>query len=345
MADELSISVPHARTRDRLAELTQSEAHIEWVAGSDLLFVARNRRWIVNVKSTAQLPSVAAAAHRVVTQSVLLDKPAVPLVVVPYMTAGGAALCRDTKVSWLDLSGNAHIEAEGLYIHVEGKPDRHRRRGRPSNAFAPKSVRITRWILSHPGQAFTQQALSQATDLSRGFTSRIVRRLEDDGLLDRDEHGQVRPSDPDLLLDAWREAADFSRHRRVEGHIATRSGPETVSRLAEALDREAIEHAFTGLAAAWQQDRFAQFRLVSLYVVVPVDQRLMQKLGIRASSAGGNIWLLEPDDIGVLHGASRIDGIRCVHSVQALVDLDAHPERAAEAAEHLRQRSLRSDPT
>ena len=44
-----------------------------------------------------------------------------------------------------------------------------------------------------------------------------------------------------------------------------------------------------------------------------------------------------PNDEGVFHGAEIVDGIRCVHPVQAYVDLKDHPERAPEAAAELRK--------
>jgi hypothetical protein len=42
----------------------------------------------------------------------------------------------------------------------------------------------------------------------------------------------------------------------------------------------------------------------------------------------------------VFHGAAEREGIRCVHPVQAYLDLKDHPERSAEAAEQLRAKLL-----
>ena len=64
---------------------------------------------------------------------------AIPLVAVPYMGDVGRRLCEDAGVAWLDLSGNAHIVAEGLRVVISGRPNRFKRRGRPPSAFAPKS--------------------------------------------------------------------------------------------------------------------------------------------------------------------------------------------------------------
>ena len=70
---------------------------------------------------------------------------------------------------------------------------------------------------------------------------------------------------------------------------------------------------------------------------------LKKELGFREEARGASTWLVAPNDEGVFDGAELVDGIRCVHPVQAYVDLKNHPERAAEAAEELRKRLLLRD--
>jgi hypothetical protein len=63
---------------------------------------------------------------------------------------------------------------------------------------------------------------------------------------------------------------------------------------------------------------------------------LLEQLDCREDPRGANLWLAVPNDAGVFHGAVEKDGIRCVHPVQVYLDLKFRPERATEAAEHLR---------
>ena len=86
-----------------------------------------------------------------------------------------------------------------------------------------------------PGQSFRQVELSRLTQLDDGFTSRIVRRLEQQGLLERAGDGRVRVSNPDLLLDAWSEIYDFQQHSVLRGHVSARSGEELLRRTSAAL--------------------------------------------------------------------------------------------------------------
>lgn len=300
-------------------------------------------RFVIEWKGTSSLAQVARAVDQVQRHASRLDDRAIPLVSVPFMGPVGREHCRDAGVSWLDLSGNAEIDAPGLRVRIEGRPNRFKRPGRPSSAFAPKSSRIARWLLLHPDQSMTQRELARATEMDEGFTSRIVARLEEDELVVRKHDGAIRVRDPDLLLDAWRQDYDLSKHRILKGHVAARSGEALLNRLSKQLRDLGIEHAATGLAASWLLARFAGFRTVATYVdEIPPPETLAQ-LGFREEVPGANLWLIVPSDEGVFYGASDHDGVPCVHPVQAYLDLKGHPERSEEAAEHLRAELLNWD--
>jgi len=265
----------------------------------------------------------------------------IPLLVVPYMGDAGSALCAEAGVSWLDLSGNARIVGPGLRVVIEGRPNRFERRGRPRSAFAPKSARIARWLLMHPGEAFTQAELAEATAMDRGFTSRIVHRLLADELVERRPDGALYTPRPDLLLEAWAQDYAFDKHRIHKGVVAARSGTELTERLARGLEQAGLEHAFTGLAAAWQISRFAGFRLTTVYLPDGLEPELERALGFRPMERGANTWLVVPNDRGVLQGAEPVGGLPCAHPVQVWLDLRAHPERSREAADRLRDEQMR----
>ncbi len=177
--------------------------------------------------------------------------------------------------------------------------------------------------------------------LDEGFTSRIVRQLEEQYPVTRDVNGAVKVADYDAMLEAWREAYDFSKHHIVRGHIAARSSDGVLRHLAGQLKQRKIEHAATGLAAAWLLNQFAGFRLVAFYVGRLPSFETLQEMGFHQEQRGENVWLVVPNDEGVFHGVVDRDGIGCVHAVQVYLDLKNYPERSAEAAEELRQKLLR----
>ena len=333
------LGLPTGKVRVRSADrLGQGKQEV------DLVLDAGANRFAVEYKADGTAAPISAAARVVRAFVGKLGRKAILMVVTQFMGEVGRQLCAESGVSWMDLSGNARIEAPGLRIHIKGHPNQFKRRGRPGSMFAPKSSRIAHWLLLHPERAFAQRELSQAVGMGEGFVSRIVRGLEEQELIFREAGGAVRVRDHDALLAAWREAYDFSRHTIVRGHIAARSSDEILRRLGDYFDSAHLQHAVTGLAGAWLCTHFAGFRLVVFYVAQNPDAYVLQRIGLHEEQRGENVWLVVPNDAGVFIGASPRDGLMCVDPIQLYLDLKNHPERSVEAAEHLRKEMLTRKP-
>ncbi|MEN9797374.1 MAG: hypothetical protein RL653_1070 [Pseudomonadota bacterium] len=303
---------------------------------ADLVVRACGHLFVIGVLAATSPGAVVTHADRVVAAARKLRRKVTPLLVAPYMTEAGRRAAERAQVAWFDLSGNAHIVAPGLRILVEGRPNRFPRVGRPASVFAPKSARLVRWMLMHPEQATSQRELSRATGMDEGMVSRLAARLEAESYVAREASGGLRVKDPALLLDAWQAEYRFERHTIIQGSVAARSGDALTHFVGDSLESAHVEHAATGLSAAWQLSRFAAFRIVTFFVGEPLSDDLRVRLGFREDPRGANLWLVVPNDAGVFQGAADHGGVRCVHPVQAYVDLKSHPERAAEAAERLR---------
>ena len=292
--------------------------------------------FIVEFKSASSLASVALATSQLKASTDNFPKSFIPLLAVPFMPLSGREHCREAGVSWLDLSGNARIVAPGLYVYVEGYRNKFRRSGRPETPFGPSGSRVARWLLTRPEETVRQRALASATGLNEGHVSRIVGKLIDLELVERDKNG-VTVRYPERLLDAWHDEYRFDRHRIIQGHIPVRAGESVVQQVVPLIRQNQVSYAVTGLAAAWQINRFAGFRLSTVYIEEEPSENLLQRIGFRQEPRGSNTWLVVPNDVGVFQGAGDIHGLRCVHPVQVYLDLKGHPERAPEAAEELRR--------
>lgn len=189
----------------------------------------------------------------------------------------------------------------------------------------------------HPRTTVRQRTLASSTGLDEGYTSKVIKKLLESRLVARERDG-LRVQNSDRLLDAWREAYRFDKHTVRSGHIATLSGDVLARGVARILEQENVQYAVTGLAAAWSYTNHASFRLLTVYVEDFPSTAVTFALGFRNEPRGANVWLVAPNDDGVFHGARLVDGIRCVHPVQAYLDLKEHPERSREAADELRSR-------
>lgn len=323
-----------------LAELLELEGGVRLRQGRrkvDLVIeLPHGRRWVAEVKSSARSADVARAARQV-RESARGNE--LPLIVVPYMGEAGARAAASEGVGWIDLSGNARLRDGDLIVRVEGRPNRYPSRGRPSSPFAPASSRVARHLLMDPDRWWRQAELSRATGLDDGRVSKLVARFDELELLERDGP-LVRPRDPDAVLDAWAADYNFAGHDTIACHLtASGGGVELARELAARLAKARVDYAVTGLPAAWMRDRFAQFRLVSVFVDDD-PRRIADLVDARVEPRGANVQLIGPNDPGVFVGAEKLDGVRVAAAVQVYLDLLALPERAGEAAEHLREKRL-----
>jgi hypothetical protein len=330
----------------RLQELVEAPARLANLESSaaeghvDAVIRAGDHVYIVDWKASGDVSGVAAGIRQLASSRNGKRSDQVPLLAVPFMGDVGRRMCSESGLSWLDLSGNARIDAPGVHVRVEGKENRFKRRGRPSNPFAPKSSRVARWLLLHPDEFHVQQEMAAAIGVGAGFVSRVVRRLEELSLLERSEEGAVRARDPKLLLEAWAEHYEFERHHLLRGHVTARSGDELLARVSSTLSSAGIKHAASGLAGAWLLTHFASFRAVTYYVADLPPKSVLDSLGFHEDERGANLWLALPRDEGVFLGAQEKDGFPCAHPVQVWLDLKGHSERASDAAQHLEEKLL-----
>ena len=322
-----------------LAEDAQTEVQSNNGHRWDAVFTARGHTFVLEWKRSASLSHIAAAIHQLDIAKHSFPYEVTPLLAVPHMGEAARERCAQAELPWLDLSGNARIIVPGIFYQNLGNRNLYRRRGRPESAFGPKGSRVARRLLMEPSKAIRQRVLAQSTGLNEGHTSRIIAKLVSTGLVERRGDG-IKVSDADTLLDAWHEEYRFSRHNVIRGHIAASGGDHLTHFIAGILSKMEQPHAATALPAAWMWTRYAGFRLSTIYLSSPPSAGLKRDLGFREEPRGANTWLVVPNDEGVFDGAEMIDGIRCVHPIQAYIDLKDHPERASEAASELRRRRL-----
>ena len=328
------------RLLEELSGMAPEAARLHEDREIDAVIQLGGRLLVVEAKANARPGVLAQAVQRVACAARAAGPQAFPVVAVPYMGDAGRRICDDAGVGFVDLSGNAHIKAPPLIIHVTGKPNRFIQRGRPSSVFAPKASRVARLMLLDPQRWWAQHELAEAGELGAGYVSRICKRLKADGLVERNPAGAARPREPRLLLEAWRGQYEFDKHEVLRGHVSARSGDELAKRVADACEQADAGYALTGLAGAWLLAPFAGYRLVTVYLQKRASPKLLDALKWKEEDRGANLWLVRPNDRGVFHGASEVKGLRCVSAVQAYLDLQDMPERADEAASRLREELL-----
>jgi CRP-like cAMP-binding protein len=202
----------------------------------------------------------------------------------------------------------------------------------------PQGERVVRHLLDHYPKRFRWIELAHATQLDRGYTTRVLKRLEEAGLLSRERGKPVDLPYPAELFELWRSGSA----RVVETNWACAIRPDQI---AQRLARHAGEDlVLTGVYAAGRLTGVLDAERVEAYVVdLRSARRLAKAVGAEPTERGANLVLLIHRDPAVISiGASETDGLRFASASQIYKDaVQRSRGRETEAAAALRRQRLR----
>ena len=332
--------VPAIKTKDIKLDASGPDPGIDMVAEIN---VSGNRHTLVfQCNYNSQPRHVRMALLQLREYASRLGKGTTPILMAPYLSPEGQALCRESEVGFLDLAGNARIVFNGVFIEriVGNKPPAVRRELR--SIFKPKAAQVLRVMLRNPRRTWRVTELADAADVSLGHVSNVRTAL-----LDR-EWARVSPeglslSEPDKILDAWRGAYEPPEGRRVRFYTTLHGSmfEEASLKALQATDNggQAILGSFS--AARW----LAPYARVSTQYFYADDtglDRLQALLKLSSASKGENVIITVPKDHGIFRDITEpAPGVFCTSVVQTYLDLTTAGERGQEAADHLRGEKMK----
>lgn len=263
-----------------------------------------------------------------------------PIIMAPYLTESQREFLIDAGIGFIDLAGNAHVEAQGVYISkVSPKPSRPQKMAAPS-PFSDKASLVVRQLLSQRDPVGVLE-LAAKIGVSPGYVSKVLSRLDSLGYLSRNQGQKVTLRDPKSLLQDWAVVYDYTKNR-MTGYFCRARGAEVIlDKLEKASAPEG--YALTAQAGARLVAPYAAFDRVDIYVPsLRVVEGLVAALGLEPVNKGANVVVWEPYlKHSVFFGCRAVRGIPVVSDVQLYLDLIKYPLRGAEQAEHLYQTLLR----
>lgn len=306
-----------------------------------LLVDGRQRLLICKYKSNGQ-PRYARSALLELRDYVVQRAPhATPVFMAPYISPAVRQLCEERGVGYLDLEGNARITFGGVFIErmVAEKPAAEQRELK--SLFRPKSAQVLRAMLREPSRAWRVTELSEVSGVSLGHVSNVRAGLIDREWARASDDGLIL-SEPDTLLDAWRDSHTAPVGERMRFYTPLHgSALEDAARGALSTQGGPGHGAFASFSAAqW----LAPYSRTGTHYFFADDEglrKLRAALKLSPASRGENVVVTVPKDAGLL--ADTVEpapGAVCTSPVQTYLDLSIAGERGAEAAEHLRRERL-----
>ncbi len=238
---------------------------------------------------------------------------------------------RKAGLSYIDTLGNSWIALDrpGLLISTRGatKDPTPEQRGVRSLKGA-KAARIIRALCDwRPPIGVRDLAARAQTDA--GYTSRVLRLLQNDDLITRGDDGRVSDVNWQNLLRQWSRDYDVAKSNRASTYLA----PRGLSAFSDTLRSYERRYALTGSMAVPSAARIAASPLASCYVDDMVSASEM--FDLRSAEIGGNVILLEPFDDIVYERSRDNDGLTCVALTQCAVDMLSGSGREPSQADSL----------
>jgi hypothetical protein len=277
-------------------------------------------------------------------------------IIAPALSPQAQAYCIESRIDFLDLSGNISIQVPGKFT-LQRLGRRSLERDQPAdsprsmNAFSGRSSRVLRVLLEKPRlwslteiskelgaeAKRVEKIYGQAIDfaVSQGLISKVLSSLEEQ-LWIRRQGSAVLVPEPRRLLLAWAEKYKERYRWRLRSSFEV-SNPfgEGVSRISEQLqERVSGAYAFTAAAAASVIAPFVELDRVDIFLGSAESGARLRQLADREST-GPNLRLIEPYDMGVFLYSKREAKVPIVSNLQAYLDLYARGGRDLKQADYL----------
>ena len=220
------------------------------------------------------------------------------LLLAPHIRRQQAAALERAEIDYLDLAGNAHLQAPGLFVHVEGRQpqkDPAPAPGRPQKGW----IKTVMAILIHPGLTNAPyRALADQADVALGTVAGCMNDLAARGLLLKGKDGR-RVADRQALVGLWVQAyVEGLRPRLKERRFQVRvEGKQEIwPRLQKVLAELAQPWALTGADAAARRMPFFRAEETEIYAPVRAleDREAQKALVAQPAGRGGNLLVIEP---------------------------------------------------
>jgi Transcriptional regulator, AbiEi antitoxin, Type IV TA system len=294
------------------------------------------------VKTNSQPRHVRPAVLQLRNYIAHLDGDATPVLIAPFLSSQAQALCREEGVSFLDLEGNVRLVFDGVFVErsVGSRSTVQRRELR--SLFKPKSARVLRAMLRDPARNWRLAELADAAKVSLGHINNVKV-----GLLDR-EWGEVSDnglflSEPDMLLDAWRDAYEPPAGQRMTFYTTLHGGAfDNAARRVLGVGSEKGRAIFASFSAAQWLAPYGRTGTQYFFADEAGVQQLQAALTLSSPSKGENIIVTIPKDEGLFRSTVEpAPSTVCTDPVQTYLDLSIAGERGREAADHLRRELLK----
>lgn len=295
---------------------------------------------IVEVVAANSLPVFQNKINKL--KSPVAEESTVPVLAAPYLSPERQALCRDSGIFFVDLSGNIYIAYRSFYIERVGFPNKYPEKRQRRGPFSDKASLILRELLKNRNRQWGIRELAQKIALDPGYASRMAKSLEESGYVARSNR-KLSIRSPKEILDDWVRVYDLKKNELIPFFIQASSVESIVQRLREIKLPRKMKYALSVQAGASLVAPYAVYKEVHVYVENRQGiEHFIKELDLRGATQGANLVLmLSYYKHSVFYDFREINGLRVVSDIQLYLDLYGYPVRGREQAAYLFDKRLK----
>ncbi|NLI08444.1 MAG: hypothetical protein GX457_15335 [Thermotogaceae bacterium] len=254
------------------------------------------------------------------------------VVIAPYISPGSAAICRESGIGYVDLSGNCSIAFQQIFINREKSGNQFPFKTGLSSIYSPKSERILRVLLVYPYRTWKTIDLAKEAQVSLGMITQVSKKLIEEEWLKKTPQG-ISLIQPENLLADW--SNNYTIKRNVQNnYYSIKALQDLELEIGGICKKMNIPYALTGFSASNRLAPMVRGQRAMIYVGREIDS-VAEKVGLKPVESGANVILIQPYDDGVFWNAKSIGDLEISEPIQVYLDLKRYPGRGEEAADFL----------
>ena len=281
---------------------------------------------------TLGTPKSTREAVNLLVRRIQNDPASYGIFVAPYIAPRSAAICKESGIGYVDLSGNCSIAFQQIFINREKSGNQFPFKTGLSSIYSPKSERILRVLLVYPYRIWKAIDLAKEAQVSLGMITQVSKKLIEEEWLKKTSQG-ISLTQPEKLLADW--SNNYTVKRNVQNNYYSMKPLQDLEiEIADICRMMNIPYALTGFSASNRLAPLVRGQRAMIYVSRDIDS-VADKVGLKPVESGANIILIQPYDDGVFWNAKSIGDLEISEPVQVYLDLKRYPGRGEEAADFL----------
>lgn len=277
----------------------------------------RPARLIVECKPNVT-PRVAADAASQLRAFLSQDPEAAGVVIAPWGSRRTRDVLRESGIGFIDPTGNIDLvlDEPGLVVRVDGASENPLGKPSPSPSLrGPKAWALMKTLIE-VSPPYGVRELAAAVDTDAGYTSRIIRTLEDERLAFRQRRGPITKVDWRAMLTQLTSTYALLDANATSTWIARSAVRNLPAKLAES--RLQTRWAITGSLGANLIAPVAAAAGAVVYADDPAE--VARTLNLLPAESGANVVLAQPYGDAAFTRRWRADGATYVSVAQLAVD-------------------------